>query len=137
MVLRGHLNKYGNLVGPVPDATSIAKNDWDYRVVSVTLQALSEDIDEILEFGCSFNTSSCYNFELERFLDRNTPFCVRHVKIAKNETKTIQMDSAFPWLRIDNVSDKVHLSFVKAGTDVIMPKDSLLVIAHIAIKRIK
>ena len=137
LVIRGELNKYGHLVGLISDSKTLSKNEWDFRILSLTITPLSQDIDETLEFSCSFNSSNCFNYQSERVLDKNTPVCVKHVKVSKNDTKTIKMDSDFPWLRIEHVSDKVHISILKAGTDTHLPEKSVYVIAHLAVKRIK
>ena len=137
LVIRGELNKYGTLVGLISDSKNLSKNEWDFKILSLTITPLTQDIDDTFEFSCSFNSSNCFNYLSERFLDKNTPVCVKHVKLSKNNTQTIKMDSDFPWLRIEHVSDKVHLSMLKAGTDSHLPEKSVYVIAHLAVKRIK
>ena len=137
IVLRGKVNKHRELTGPLPDSTLLAKNEWDFKLLSLILTPLNNDISGIFEVGCSLNTSSCFNYYLDQFQDKATPILITNLNVSRNETKTISVSDSVPWLRVDSSSDKVSIILVKAGTDLAFPDKSIAMVAHIAIKRIK
>lgn len=138
VVIRGKINKYGVVSGPVPSANQISRNEWDFKLVSVSITPISGEIKQLIEIGCSFTYSPCYNYELSKFLEKNSPICVKYIDVQKGQTKTYEFtDSVFPWLRIDHPSDRVEISFVLPGTDSCLAKDSAEIVCHLMIKRVK
>ena len=137
LVVCGKTNKYGNIVGHIPDSKTLNKNEWDFKVLSAIITPLTTDLDDVFELGCSFSSSICFNYELDRFLDKNTPAIVSHIQIEKNKTKTITPSNSFPWMRVENAGDKISISLVKAGTESSLPENSVSMTVHIVIKRIK
>ena len=137
VVVTGSINKYGLLTGPIPNSNSLSKNEWDFKVISLTITPLKSDINEIYEIGCSLNTSTCYNYDSNRFVDKNTPLMVQHIKLVKFETATVNLSDSIPWTRVDNDSDKLSISVFEAGTDIPLPENSLALVAHVIIRRIQ
>ena len=137
VVVTGSISKYGVLTGPIPNSNSLSRNEWDFKIISVTITPLKSDINEVYEIGCSLNSSTCYNYDSNRFVDKNTPIMVQHIKLEKFETITITPSESVPWMRVDNDSEKISISVFEAGTDIPLPENSLAVVAHVIIRRIQ
>ena len=135
--MTGKTDEYGEISGPIANSRLLSRNEWDFKVISLSITPLIEAIDEVYEFGCSLSTSSCYNYDLNRFVEKNTPITVRHIKLKKFETQTVEFSESIPWIRVDNDNDKINLTIFEAGTGIPLPEGSLAVAAHIMIKRIK
>ena len=137
VVIKGKTDKSGVVKGNVPNSSGIYRNEWDFKLVSLSITP-AIDLKCILEVGCSFHTSSCFNYRLNKFLDKNSPLCVKYFDISASETKTYEFsESVFPWIRIEQPGDRLDISFFEPGTDSPLPADCLEVTCHLAVRRIK
>lgn len=138
IVIQGKINKNGVITGPVPNSSQISRNEWDFKLVSLSIKPLSRDLKQMIEIGCSFTSSPCYNYELKKVLDKNSPLAVKYVDIERNKTQTFEFsDTVCPWLRIDQPSDRVDISIVNPGSDTCLSEDSAEIVCHMMIKRVR
>ena len=137
VVICGSIDKEGLLVGPLRNNRDIARNRWEFKLVSLTLTAKTEDISGVFEIGCSLNCSDSYDYENLRYQTKNTTLCVRDISISKNERVTYEFtDSHCPYFPVENVKDRLEISLTRVGTNSSLPKHSADFVCHILIRRL-
>ena len=137
VVICGSVDKEGLLVGPLRNNQDISKNTWEFKLVSLTLIAKTENISGIFEIGCSLNASETYDYAKKRYTVRNSTLCVKNVKISKGDTVTYEFGESFcPFFRVETVKDRIEVSMRKAGQDTVLSKNSADFVYHIIMRRI-
>ena len=137
VVICGTVDKEGLLVGPLRNNQDISKNNWEFKLLSLTLTAKTESIKGVFEIGCSLNSSDTYDFAREQYTVRNTTVCVKNIEVPQGETVSYEFSESFcPFFRVENVKDRIEVSMRKAGTNSVLPKDSAHFVYHILMKRI-
>ena len=137
IVAKGSTNKHGQILIRLNDVNSLSKNEWEFKVSSLVISPLLNDVEShIFELGCSLNTTECFDYTRNVFMDKNTPMCLLFVNCRKNLSQKIELsDSVCPWLKIENVKDIVEVTFFDPGTSNAVPKDMFYVTLHLWIRR--
>ena len=138
IVIKGRVNRDGNLSGPVPNANLMSRNEWEFKIVSVTFSPSQTNLDTVLELGCSFSTSTTFNYTTKTNVDKYTPLTVKYFSVQAGSTKTyVFSDNVFPWIKMDQAADRLDISFLAPGTTMNNLPLDVDTVCHFIARRIK
>lgn len=137
IIIKGEIGKDGCASAFLANSRDLTVNTWEFCIQSLVIEAVSVDVNDFYELGVSFHTSEQFDYSRGHILERFTPNAILPISVKKGEKQYLNLHQDSKWLKIQEARETVQISLYKIGSSEAFPVKSLLLTAHVWIRRLQ